>query len=403
VELDEENVSAWLWLSGVVDSLDERGICLENVLALDPNNDAARRGLASVRQQRRQKEAQSPSPASEPESPVVARARTAPTPAAAILREDFASRQPPPGPEPEPPLATTLDQLDDEFLCPYCAVPTEPKDRKCKACGSELWIKFRRQEKRSTLLWVLIAFQFFNTFQLAMLPVLVLGYAIVKSMLSSLAGLDASDPLALLNVYLGRPTTLSPGAVHAALAAVPRSVFILSFLPCLFSGVVLIGLYLRWKPVYYLFMADALVVVATALMAMFLGKNLVYGGFGLGLALLRLLLVFQIEDDFQWEKRRLVLGIDRGLASGADFVIRGDFYAKRKMWAMAAIHLQRAVGWMPTDPGSRMALAVAYIRLKRYDRAAQTLAEASRISPGNPRVAELTALLDELRSAGSSP
>ena len=41
VEQDEENVSAWLWLSGVVDSLDDREVCLENVLTLDPDNDAA--------------------------------------------------------------------------------------------------------------------------------------------------------------------------------------------------------------------------------------------------------------------------------------------------------------------------------------------------------------------------
>ena len=52
VEQDEENVSAWLWLSGVVDSLDDQEICLENVLALDPDNEAARKGLASVRKQK---------------------------------------------------------------------------------------------------------------------------------------------------------------------------------------------------------------------------------------------------------------------------------------------------------------------------------------------------------------
>ena len=45
VELDEQNESAWLWLSGVVDSDDDKTVALENVLALNPNNEWAKRGL----------------------------------------------------------------------------------------------------------------------------------------------------------------------------------------------------------------------------------------------------------------------------------------------------------------------------------------------------------------------
>ena len=101
VEQDEENALAWLWLSGVVDSLNDREICLENVLALDPDHDAARQGLAWVR---KQKGLQTPSPAemvspSAPSSepPAAARAERPTTLAAAILREDFARHRPPPG------------------------------------------------------------------------------------------------------------------------------------------------------------------------------------------------------------------------------------------------------------------------------------------------------------------
>jgi Flp pilus assembly protein TadD len=45
VELDEQNESAWLWLSSVVDSDDDKAVALENVLALNPNNKWAKRGL----------------------------------------------------------------------------------------------------------------------------------------------------------------------------------------------------------------------------------------------------------------------------------------------------------------------------------------------------------------------
>ena len=49
VNADENNVRAWLWLSGVVTTLEDREVCLQNVLALDPVNEAAQRGLAKVR------------------------------------------------------------------------------------------------------------------------------------------------------------------------------------------------------------------------------------------------------------------------------------------------------------------------------------------------------------------
>jgi Flp pilus assembly protein TadD len=45
VEQDERNESAWLWLSGLVDTDDDKAIALENVLTLNPNNEWAKRGL----------------------------------------------------------------------------------------------------------------------------------------------------------------------------------------------------------------------------------------------------------------------------------------------------------------------------------------------------------------------
>jgi hypothetical protein len=49
LDTDERNERAWLWLSGVVDSDEERVICLENVLSINPDNQAARKGLAVLR------------------------------------------------------------------------------------------------------------------------------------------------------------------------------------------------------------------------------------------------------------------------------------------------------------------------------------------------------------------
>jgi len=51
IGLDPENESAWLWLSGAVDNLNERQHCLKQVLRLNPDNAHARAGLAWIEQQ----------------------------------------------------------------------------------------------------------------------------------------------------------------------------------------------------------------------------------------------------------------------------------------------------------------------------------------------------------------
>ena len=70
-ELDERNENAWLWLSAVVDSLENQQICLENVLALNPNNTRALKGLEAVTKKlARQQQSQAAKPAPPPPSVV---------------------------------------------------------------------------------------------------------------------------------------------------------------------------------------------------------------------------------------------------------------------------------------------------------------------------------------------
>jgi len=51
IELEERNEQAWLWLSGVVESLQDRRVCLENVLAINPHSALAQAGLRWLDQQ----------------------------------------------------------------------------------------------------------------------------------------------------------------------------------------------------------------------------------------------------------------------------------------------------------------------------------------------------------------
>jgi hypothetical protein len=49
LETDEGNEDVWLWLTLVVDSDEDREVCLENVLALNPNHAIAQRSLNALR------------------------------------------------------------------------------------------------------------------------------------------------------------------------------------------------------------------------------------------------------------------------------------------------------------------------------------------------------------------
>jgi tetratricopeptide (TPR) repeat protein len=361
VDQDQGNVTAWLWLSGVMDGLEEREICLKNVLILDPDNAAARKGLAWIEQR---KEAQA---------------------------------------------SSSADEFGDEYLCPYCAAPTEPDDRKCRACGGDLWVGFRLQEGRSNALWFAIGAQAATLVRNA--SVLGLAFVVIQFMIGLLT--EVHDPVELAQAYLGLSTKLPPEVTELAFSLLPRSVFLWFGFFFLFSLVVMVGLFSRWRLVFFLFLIDAVLNLVGAVMSlslrqvvqeissMILPTELIFFYLtsiaGVLLALLKFYLAFQIQDDFFLTRRRVLLCTDPGLADSADLVMWADFYAKRKMWAMAAAYLRRAVDLVPERLDCRMALAVAYVRLKRHNLAARELREAQRINPGDSRVAELEALLSDLR------
>ncbi|MBI5667726.1 MAG: PD40 domain-containing protein [Chloroflexi bacterium] len=48
VELDETNERGWFWLASVVDSDDEKRICLKNVVQINPNNERAQQALTRL-------------------------------------------------------------------------------------------------------------------------------------------------------------------------------------------------------------------------------------------------------------------------------------------------------------------------------------------------------------------
>ena len=108
VETDETDLQAWLWLSSVVDEGADKRVCLENVLTLDPNHQAAQAGLAWL-------DRQTPPPASRNEAASPAYEM----PAQAIEAE--------PAPKAKIP-------------CPFCAQPVHGQATVCRHCGFPLSI-----------------------------------------------------------------------------------------------------------------------------------------------------------------------------------------------------------------------------------------------------------------------
>src|SRR5262245_54438962 len=127
IEADESQLEAWLWLYQVVDSLEEKTICLENVLTLEPAHDFAQAALAELQaeQARLFKPVYAPGQAAPPPAVVT------PPPASPITAKN---------PYPE-------DEFDNEWLCPYCLALTQPADRTCPTCRRPLVFSTRVREE----------------------------------------------------------------------------------------------------------------------------------------------------------------------------------------------------------------------------------------------------------------
>lgn len=384
VARDETNVSAWLWLSGLVDNLEEREHCFQRVLTIDPQNEVAQRALSQVQIQKHllpppfPEADQSPPP---PPTPV------APTPVATPAGEETGPTIVPAEPQPTETDRSHWNELTDEYLCPYCAAQTAPDDKRCPHCGNPLWLSVRRREERSTELWILLGFQALNTLGAAVAPLIALALLGWR--------LKVENFFEFIPLYLGLSHPLPDATAQAALTFLPRGVLLASTVPFLISCGLLIGLYVRWRPMFYLLIAGAVLQLVYGLLSIVLsfGLSLLFSGFSMVLAFVEFFFVLRIEDDFIMDRHRILLRLDRDAKTALTYLERGRLYSKAKMWALAAVHLRRAAAMLPDGLAPRLALVVAYLKIQRFDLAAKTLDEARTLAPGDPRIAELATML----------
>jgi tetratricopeptide (TPR) repeat protein len=398
VNADENNVQAWLWLSSVVTTLEDREVCLENVLALDPVNEAAQRGLAKVRAE------MAATPEIEPESPLPhVEMESAPETKVAF---DFSDAE-----------------WDDPLSCVYCAHRTREEDRQCPHCRRPLYATFYEREKPRWI-WpgwtVSMAEAIFSVGGLLVL-IGILASALSVAKYSG-QGVDVSQ---LLLMYLGRSHTVPPQAQTAALLILPREQFYLRLAYVLLTVIVAFGLLTRKRLFYILYLATLAIEAVLLYLSASINRVFVAGGAATtplegilqvalnealgtfvllagGLAglflLIKIVLAFALNDDFDTRTERLWCVIDKTVRDPKGAFIRARTYMQREMWTLAALYLQRAVSIQPTTLDYYLALAECYAHLGRYQQSLDLLDDAGQLQPDSPIIPNLRGVILEMQN-----
>jgi tetratricopeptide (TPR) repeat protein len=367
---DENVEAAWLWLSGVVDDAEERQICLENVLALNPDNAAAKKGLAWIA-------AQNLPPPVQPVAPSYAEP---PAPPKVVLRP---VPEQPSRPEPAPAARSRPSRVEiDPFGCPYCGGPVGEKLERCDFCGHSTLRRLHQEVGGGSLGWLVFFF--------ILLAVAAAVEGLLVFQLTQMSQLPQWLGQTALQLIVGS-ALFDPAGAPADLAILIIAVDGLLAGLCLVAA---LGLALKSRAVYFgSFLLVGMMIVAT-------GVGVLAGLIGWGPALLRLGLVIlsikwlmDCSAAFEWETRHYNAEVDHDLQTDMDYYSRGQTYRELGMWAKAAAHWQVASQLAPRQSQYHVALANAYVKME-YPRAA--LAEADKALALLPEDGALRAFRDAL-------
>jgi tetratricopeptide (TPR) repeat protein len=448
VESDERNEQGWLWLAGVLDDPEEMRTCLENVLELNPANPRARQGLTWIETRygpAKPSVAASPEPASSPVAaslapapaaqpePTVAAAGAAATlvlPETATDRRDAKARakaeaQARAKADAEATAAakaqakaeaeatakarsaqrplTTPDITDTETACPFCGALNTIDRTWCYECEQSLMIRSAARDGRS--IWVAILGYLwliggvFGMIGIIGLLILTLGsYA----MLRGTPGIGEATPFPygpLAGIVFGGLITI--GQIMAARALLDKQrwgYLVIGGLTLLNLAGAIIGAVLGAA-----FFGTMLTQLDPKQMPEGSAEALAALGGGIGIALLIgvgynalfALLAGLCWRDFYGPKVRFVPEV-HGSDDVECFNI-GMACKRRKMWFMAMRQWEAAARKAPRDPDYLHALGLAYVQLKRFDEAHDTLDRAAKAAPGSEPIRQSLARLEQLR------
>lgn len=386
IEADEHNEQAWLWLSGAVDSAEERQICLENVLAINPDNALAQKGLAKLAQ------ANPPEPAAG-KTQIVRREYAPLSMASALLYPEsqvktWEWRDPTAVPDKAPVTGYQAKESYDDIwtkdvpMCGYCAQALTPEDGRCPSCKKELIVKYFRYPEASsnlTILWVLLlgVGQFF---------LLQLIYNLLAR--NNMYAAVGSGLVLVIFVILAFGVHFRQSWAH---------LIAIYFL----VAVILVSL-LRWvlpADLAVLGIADLDPAIQQFVQPLTSGLGETIRLFILGGSLLALFYaIFKAGPDFDRVTVRQVATLTKGPKTAADFNAAATQLARRGLWATAVLHWQNAAAKAPQNITYQESLGQAYAQLGFFKRSLDVLQSAQQRTGSSERLATIQQLIQAVQA-----
>ena len=361
IEADEENERAWLWLSGAVETDEERRICLENVLTLNPDHELAQKGLARLPPVPEDEVDLPPSFEGEGTSEVISEPISEASLPPSLEARAAQLAQPEPShkstewweetPVLEPPPTPKVKQFHDvwarnEELCAFCAEPIIRTQNRCPKCerpliGKALINSVPGMYYKRLLTWLTV-----------FISLRAIGILLVLAILFSETQLSGIDTANLLVESL------------------------VSFVPLIVAAA---GIYQRQAWAYWLLLVVSF--IETGLLALVAFGA---GSFGvliclsplLVLSLFILFTIYMAGEDFQKMPVRRIAVVSDRLKKPQDLDKMAHKLAKEGKWASAVLHWQRAVGRASGHAPYLLRLGHAYAELGFYERSLDILKSA---------------------------
>jgi hypothetical protein len=389
IEADEKNEEAWLWLSSVVESGEDRRICLENVLVINPENAHAKRGLTQLDGET--------SAAEEMNEEFTIRRQYDPvSPAASILYpgqniREWRWREPVIQQQATNPGFQGQSSFDDVWeldvdICPYCAGELAYDDWRCSDCRHNLKQTHYRYPKPSSDLLIFLVL-IVGVAQLSFILILM-NLAVGKSLVAliwqtlifiTMISLATGIHFRRFWSYLG-----SIIALLMVLITIIIELFVQSEVPGALDAALADGFFKALAENPYLFSLEPFIdlVIPFQLLAVVLA--LFYA-------------IFRVGPDFERVLVRQTAQIDKGVDGASMFYTHGKDYAGRGMWATAVLHFRRAAALEPTRSYHLVALGDGYARLGYYQRSLDVLESALQLVIDVQKREELANQISEVR------